>query len=441
MMRLTEALYCDSPQPEMIDYYERVLINHIFAAYEPERGMIAYMTKMQPGGFKTYSSEYDSFWCCTGTGFESPAKFQKMIYTYDADSLYVNLFIPSVVNWKEKGITLKQETKIPDEEQTVLTLQLAAPAEFSLKIRHPAWVAEKQLSISINGETQTVESKPSQFIELKRRWQNGDKVVVKLPMKLSVAPLTAANKFFSFTYGPVVLAAEVDSGNLKKSDYWDKHDNWGGRKNVVHTATVAGLKGTPEEIAVRTQKVSANPLSFKVDDYTLIPFNRIHYSRYVIYFPAYEDKSQSSNSNVAKVTEPNGETVDRVLIANAESEKEHKMEAVSSQTGTNYEQGWRHATNGGYFMYELKCLPDKPQELYFIFNAPDSGKRTFDVKIDGKTITTIDHSKPVGEGLHSFTVPIPEELTKGKTAITVKLQAKRENTAGGIFDLRVVVSK
>jgi hypothetical protein len=311
-------------------------------------------------------------------------------------------------------------------------LGLAQPAQFTLKVRHPAWVEKGQLNISINGEKQTVSSESSQFIELNRTWKNGNKVEVELPMKLSAAPLTESNKFFSFAYGPVVLAAEFDSSDMKKTDYW--HARQTTVRQHLPLEKIPGLKGTASEIAARTKKVSANPLTFKIDDYTLIPFNRIHYSRYVIYFPAYHNE----NDDIAKVEEPKGETVDRVLIANAESEKLHKMEYVSSQTGTNYGRSWRDAPNGGYFMYEMKCLPDKPQELYFVFNGPDSGKRTFDVQIDGKTIATIDHSKPVGAGLYSVTVPIPAELTKGKTAMTVKLQAKRENTAGGIFDLRVV---
>ncbi|WP_193391217.1 beta-L-arabinofuranosidase domain-containing protein, partial [Candidatus Symbiothrix dinenymphae] len=129
--------YQDYAKPEMIDYYERVLINHLLGAYEPERGMVAYITKLQPGGFKTYGTEYNSFWCCTGTGLESPTKFQKMIYTSDNRSLYVNLFIPSTLEWKAKGVTLRQTTKIPDEEQTSIELQMKKTQAFSLKIRHP----------------------------------------------------------------------------------------------------------------------------------------------------------------------------------------------------------------------------------------------------------------------------------------------------------------
>jgi DUF1680 family protein len=459
MLRLTEALYEDYALPEMLDYYENVLINHILTAYEPERGMVAYITKLQPGSFKTHSTEYNSFWCCTGTGFESPAKFQKLIYAHDENSLFVNFFIPSAVQWKEKGISLTQQTKIPDEEQTILEIQTDVPKEFSLKIRHPQWVENGQLKIFVNGKKQRINTKKSQFAEIKRLWKSGDKVAVRLPMKLNAEPLTPSEKFISFTYGPVVLAAEYDSGDLKKEDYWHDSDPHGHRRNIVHQLPpeqFSAFTGSPEDIVQKTKKISASPLTFRTEggvspsDYTLIPFYRIHYSRYLIYFPHNNPKEirdrenqqhtqQEAESKLSEAEKSlDDKTIDRVVVADEKSEKQHRMEAVNSSTGQNFGRLWRHAVNGGYFMYELKCLPDKPQDLYFLFDGRDSGNRTFLIQVDGKTITTIDHSKPVSEGLYQFAVPIPPELTQGKETITVKLQAKHGNTAGGIFDLRVL---
>ncbi|MDR3181638.1 MAG: glycoside hydrolase family 127 protein [Planctomycetaceae bacterium] len=457
MLRLTETLYEDYAEAEKIDFYERVLINHILGAYEPERGMVAYMTKVQPGGFKTHSTEYDSFWCCTGTGFESPAKFQKMIYAYDDEALYVNLFIPSTLHWKDKGVKLTQKTKIPDEEQTVLELQLDEPKELTLKIRLPHWVEAGKMQIVLNNEQGVTHggyqtSDDSRFVTIKGKFKSGDKIVVQLPMRLTVTPLLPSEKFVSFSYGPVVLAAQYNSSDLKKSDYWDKHDHWGQRKNVVHQIPlerIPMLTGTLDEIAKKTQKVSASPLRFKIEgtDYTLIPFNRIHYSRHIVYFPHGNSEEFQSRSGEAaeqqsrkrKIAEElDRKTVDRVVIADDESEKQHKIEAVNSAKGPNFGQTWRHAEKGGYFMYEMKCLPDKPLELYFLFDGRDSGTRTFAVQIDGKTIATLDHSKAVGNELYPFTVAIPPELTQGKETITVKLQARRGHTAGGIFDLRVL---
>ncbi|GAP71916.1 hypothetical protein SAMD00024442_20_1 [Candidatus Symbiothrix dinenymphae] len=312
MLRLTEALYQDYAKPEMLDYYERVLINHLLGAYEPERGMVAYMTKLQPGGFKTYSTEYNSFWCCTGTGLESPAKFQKMIYTCDNRSLYVNLFIPSTLEWKAKGVTLRQTTKIPDEEQTSIELQMKKSQAFSLKIRHPYWVESGKLTVTVNGEVQKIVSTSSKFVEINRKWKNGDKIVVQLPMQLSVTPLTPSQKFVSFAYGPVILAAEIDSKDLGKKDYWNEHDNWGLRNTVAHSVPVRKISSL-ETILNQTKKVSASPLTFKTEgNYTLIPFNRIHYSRYVVYFPVairFTSSAAVETGTISVVAAPESYTV------------------------------------------------------------------------------------------------------------------------------------
>jgi hypothetical protein len=136
-------------------------------------------------------------------------------------------------------------------------------------------------------------------------------------------------------------------------------------------------------------------------------------------------------------------TIDGVHIGDETSEKDHKMEAVYSESKPSAFDNisWRHATKGGYFMYNLKSLPDEAQSLYLLFRAADGGERTFDLLVDGRLVKTFNHNKPV-EGastvLYSVIVPIPETLTKGKKDITVKLQAKPENIAGSIFDLRLI---
>jgi DUF1680 family protein len=443
MLRLTEAIYQDFPQPEMIDYYERVLINHLLGAYEPEQGTIAYMTKLQPGGFKTHSTPYNSFWCCTGTGFESPAKFQKMIYTYDETSLYVNLFIPSEVRWKEKDITIRQLTKIPEEEQTTLEIQLQKDKEFSLKIRHPYWVKKGEVSITINGKKQKLSSSPSQFAEIKRLWKNGDKVVIQLPMQLSVTPLTPSNKFVSFSYGPVILATELGVSGLAKKDFWNEPDNWGYRTSVeqrIPIEDISWLTGSPAEILKNTRLISKFPLTFKTEgvgipyDYMLIPFNKIHFSRYIVYFPC------GNASDIAQLQQNKkmlvGKTIDWVNVGNEDSEIKHKIETVNTRVNNSLKSSSRQAVNGGYFMYNLKSVPNEKLALHLVMNS-NSENQTFDILVDGKFLTTLDHAQVVSSS-QATTIPIPEVFTKGKRDITVKFHAKRKNSTAIINDLRLI---
>lgn len=137
MMRLTESLYQTDGRVDRIDYYERVLYNHILANYDPEEGMCVYYTPMRPGHYKIYGTRYHSFWCCTGTGFEAPAKFAKMIYAHKDNSLYVNMFIASTLDWNEKNIMITQSTNFPDEDQTLLTIKSSSTQQIDLKIRIP----------------------------------------------------------------------------------------------------------------------------------------------------------------------------------------------------------------------------------------------------------------------------------------------------------------
>ncbi|MBC8620345.1 glycoside hydrolase family 127 protein [Parabacteroides faecis] len=449
MLRLTEAIYQDFPKPEMIDYYERVLINHLLGAYEPETGMIAYMIKLQPGGFKTHSTPYNSFWCCTGTGLESPAKFQKMIYTHDQTSLFVNLFIPSEVQWKEKGVTIRQLTKIPEEEQTTLEIQLKNEKDFSLKIRHPYWVKKGEMSITINGEKQKLSSSPSEFVELKRLWKNNDKIVIQLPMQLNVNPLTSSNKFVSFSYGPVILAAELGINGVEKKDFWDKPDNWGYRTSVeqrIPLEDISWLAGSSSEILKNTRLISKSPLTFKTEnvgipyDYMLIPFYKIHFSRYIVYFP------RGNASDITKLQQSKKsleeKTIDWVNIGNDDSEKIHKIEAINSWVDNNLRSSSRRAANGGYFMYNLKSIPDKKLALNLVLDKNDSEDQIFDVLIDGKQVTTLDYNQIIqisSSPSKTTIIPIPESLTKGKTDITVKFHAKRKKSTAIIYDLRLIL--
>src|SRR6202140_4885756 len=105
-----------SPTADAMDFYERGLFNHILPSQDPETGMVIYYCPLRPGAWKSFSTPEDSFWCCLGTGMENHTKYGDTIYFHDDHSLYVNLFIPSELTWREKGIALRQEMRFPEEE-------------------------------------------------------------------------------------------------------------------------------------------------------------------------------------------------------------------------------------------------------------------------------------------------------------------------------------
>ena len=129
-------LYVGSATAAFMDYYERNLLNHRLGTIEPETGHTTYFLSLAPGAWKTTCTEDDSFWCCTGTGVEEYSKLNNTIYFHDDDSLYVNLYFASTVDWKDRGIRLKQSTNFPESDRTELNIEKTPGAEWTLRVSH-----------------------------------------------------------------------------------------------------------------------------------------------------------------------------------------------------------------------------------------------------------------------------------------------------------------
>ena len=451
MMRLTETLYQDYGRMKMVDYYERVLYNHILANYDPHEGMCTYYTSMRPAHYRIYGTQHHSFWCCTGTGMEAPAKFGKMIYAHQGSELYVNLFMPSELNWKDKGVKLVQNTDFPDNNKVVFVINTAAGAHFTLNIRKPHWSTAKKMTVWVNGKKMQLAPNTEGYVQLDRSWSNGDKVEVKLTPQVTVEYLKGSDKYAAFLYGPVVLAAKVDNNGLEEA-YSFRFPKRTVATLEIPMLTAPALIGSLDKIKKAVSRKSDKELVFECSSevasttFELIPFNRIHFNRYAIYFPLYKQmKDYQAVYDQEKKTILENEmlqanTVDHVLIQSPLSESDHKLAGVNMDWGEAYGRSWRHASNGGYFMYQMAVLPDVPQSLYMQFINTDGGARVFDVLVDGKQIATIDRCQPkdIPDLFYYEVVPLPKELLSGKNSVTVKLHAKKNNTVGGLFDIRIV---
>ena len=451
MMRLTEILYQDYGKMKMIDYYERVLYNHILANYDPHEGMCTYYTSMRPAHYRIYGTKHHSFWCCTGTGMEAPAKFGKMIYARQGSDLYVNLFIPSELNWREKGVKLVQNTAFPDCNTVDFVVNTNTDVRFTLNIRKPHWSSTKKLTVLVNGKKMQLAANAEGYVQLDRSWKNGDKVEVELTPQVTLEYLKGSDKYAAFLYGPVVLAAKVDNNGLEEA-YSFRFPKRTVATLEIPMLTAPALIGSLEKVKKEVSRKSDKELRFECSSkvasttFELIPFNRIHFSRYAIYFPLYKQmKDYQAVYDQEKKTILENEmlqknTVDHVLIQSPLSESDHKLAGVNMDWGEAYGRSWRHASNGGYFMDQMSVLPDAPQSIYMQFINTDSGARAFDVWVDGHLVTTIDRSKPkdIPDLFYYEIVPLPQELLTGKKSVTVKLHAKKNNTVGGMFDIRIV---
>lgn len=211
LLKLSRGLFIFDQDAGYMDYYERALYNHILASVDENSPANTYHIPLNPGSKKSFGNpQMDRFTCCNGTALESATKLQDTIYFTCTDdrALYVNLYVPSAVNWIAKMVQLVQETDFPYSDHTTLTLK--GGGTFPIFLRVPHW-AKHGFSVSINGKAQKLETTPGTYLELKRTWKDGDRIVLKMPLDFHLLPLMDQPNIASIFYGPILLAAEEDS--------------------------------------------------------------------------------------------------------------------------------------------------------------------------------------------------------------------------------------
>ncbi len=446
MLKLTRELFALAPDAAKMDFYERGLYNHILASQDPETGMFVYLMSLKPGHFKTYSTPEDSFWCCVGTGMENHSKYTDTIYFHDADSLYVNLFIASELSWPRQGITLRQETKFPESDATVLKIKAAKPVTFALKLRHPAWAGEG-FNVSVNGQDQKLESVPESYCSLSREWHDGDSVKIELPMKLRVEFLPGVSNEAALVYGPIVLAGGLGTNGLpnpfarKQTEY-----------STVPDPAAPVFVCDAGRLLDHVRPVARQPLTFRThdlgrpQDVTLIPFYQMHRQRYSVYWKllsATEWQAQAAELAAGEALRVATEArmVDAVRPGEQQSEVDHHQQGEKSDPVEALGRKLRHAYDGGWFAYELKVDAAASNELVCTWWGDEGGARNFDILVDGVKIASQKLLRNQPGKFWDATYPIPAELTKGKSKITVKWQAQPGNFAGGLFGCRILRSQ
>ncbi|MEI7421209.1 MAG: beta-L-arabinofuranosidase domain-containing protein [Prolixibacteraceae bacterium] len=288
MLKLTRHLFSWTADAKYADYYEQALYNHILAAQDPRTGMASYFMPFKPGLFKVFSTPTNCFWCCVGTGFESNAKYSESIYYHDDNSLYVNLFIPSELSWKDKGIKITQETKFPEEASTRFTVSANQPVKVSLHFRYPSW-AMKGATVKVNGKNFAVKAKPGSYIVVERKWKTGDKIELSYPMELRLVPSNDNPLKAAIAYGPVLLAGKMGKDGLKApAPYAEtsqrEFNNYNIPSDLISSLNIHGGK-----IADWLKPVAGQSLTFKTTgvsekDITMIPYYQLNDERYVIYW-------------------------------------------------------------------------------------------------------------------------------------------------------------
>jgi DUF1680 family protein len=457
MLRLTEDLFRAHPSAKYADYYERTLYNHILSTQHPEHGGYVYFTPARPRHYRVYSAPDQGMWCCVGSGMENHGKYNQFIYTQVKDSLFLNLFVASELNWKSKKVKLKQETKFPYEEQTTISITQGS-SPFTLMIRYPSWVSEGALKIMFNGKDVAFTAHPSSYVAVNRTWKKGDVVKILLPMHNSIEHMPNVPNYVALMHGPVLLGAKTGTEDLKGLVADD--GRWAhiasGKKLPVDKAPII-IEDNIASLPAKLTPVAGKPLMFTTsnikmengENIVFEPFFKIHDARYMMYWMTLSTTQYRSYLDSIGIIEKEKlalqqRTIDFVAPGEQQPEADHAMEksASNSNTGNQLDEFWRDARNDGYFSYNLATNKEKDLSLIVRYWGNERGNRKFDIYIDDVKLVTEDNTGRWNQQkFQNIEYSIPDSMVNGKEAIRIKFQTIPGNTAGAVYYLRLARKK
>ena len=457
MLKLTEDLHRRNPEARYADYYELATFNHILSSQHPEHGGYVYFTSARPRHYRNYSAPNEAMWCCVGTGMENHGKYGQFIYTHVGDALFVNLFVSSELNWREKGLTLKQETAFPYAETSKITIT-KGKGKFALQVRYPGWVSPGQFSVKVNGQPVSIITGPSSYVTIDRQWKKGDVVEVSFPMHNSVKYLPNLTQYVALMHGPIMLAMKTGTEDLAMLIADDSR--FGqlavGKKLPIDQAPIL-INNDIESIANQLQPISGKPLHFTLTTKMvnkpnetnganeLMPFFELHDSRYMMYWLALsEDNYQGYLDNLAKQEQERQElearTTDKVQPGEQQPESDHFMETDHSFTGNTNDVFFRDARNGNYFSYLMQTGGNTDLALRLQYWGVGEWKsHEFDILVDDQLVTSVNNTGKYRISKFVYeTYDIPAELLKGKKQVRVKFVAKPGKQIGEIYGVRLI---
>jgi hypothetical protein len=454
MLKLTEHLFHWSKQADYMDYYEKALYNHILASQDPDSGMKTYFVSTQPGHFKVYCSPDNSFWCCTGTGMENPARYTRNIYYQTNEDLYVNLFIASQLKMDNEKVTIKQETDFPRSNQTRLYVEQATGEFLNIHIRVPYWVSEA-VTVVVNGK-ETYTSTDKGYVTVSRRWVTGESIVIELPMDLHTYTAKDDRKRVGIMYGPVVLAGALGRGDFPENDILGDHL----KLNNHPLIDVPSLIADRNDLNSWIRPVEGSSLTFKTDavgqpgnvEVTLIPFYNLHHERYTLYWNVMDDDAYKTFIDLEQeeLKLLRASMVDEVQPNEQQPEVEHGIQKENSASGylNIVQKGWRDSRDEGFFSYIMAVEPTKQMYLQVSYFGGDKNlvvdgkkyKRDFHILIDGTVIANQKLKANSIDSLYDVIYEIPLELTEGKQQIEVKFTSTEGKIAGRVYNLKILNS-
>ena len=452
MLKLTEGLHRRNPEARFADYYELATFNHILSSQHPEHGGYVYFTPARPRHYRNYSAPNEAMWCCVGTGMENHGKYGQFIYTRKGDHLFVNLYAASELNWKERGIVVRQETGFPYAQTSRITIA-KGKGLFTLQVRYPGWVKPGEFQVKVNGQPVDLVTGPSSYVPITRKWKKGDVVDIEFPMHNSIKYLPNEPQYIALMHGPILLGMKTGTEDMAHLIADDSRFGQyaSGKKLPIDQAPIL-INNHIEDIANQLKPIEGKPLHFTLSTrmenpirQEIQPFFEIHDSRYMMYWLALsEDSYKDYLDGLAKAEQERqaleARTVDKVQPGEQQPETDHKMETDQSFVGNSNDVFYRDASDGHYFSYLMQTDGQTDLSLRLKYWGVGEWKsHEFDIFVDDALVQSVNNTGKYRISEFKYeTYPIPSDLLKGKTQVRVKFVAKPRKQIGEIYEVRLV---
>ena len=454
MLRLTEHLHRRNPEARYADFYELATFNHILSSQHPEHGGYVYFTPARPRHYRNYSAPNEAMWCCVGTGMENHGKYGQFIYTHVGDALFVNLFVASELNWRGKGIRVRQETAFPYGETSRITIA-EGKGQFPLLVRYPGWVKPGDFQVKVNGKPVALITGPSSYVTIDRKWKKGDVVEVSFPMHNSLKYVPNLPQYVALMHGPILLGMKTGTEDLAHLIADDSRFGQyaSGRKLPIDGAPIL-IQDNLDDIARTLKPVPGKPLYFTMATRMvnpiqgeLQPFFEIHDTRYMMYWLTLSENGYKDYMDrLAKEEEERAaleaRTVDKVQPGEQQPETDHRMETDGSFTGNTNDVFFRDARNGRFFSYLMQTGGHRDLSLRLQFWGVGEWKtHEFDIFVDDELLTSVNNTGKYRISQFKYEeFPIPSRMLEGKTEVRIKFVAKPQKQVGEIYGVRLITN-
>lgn len=432
MLKLTRHLFALQPSASYMDFYERALYNHILASQNHNDGMMCYFVPLRMGTRKEFSDQFHTFTCCVGSGIENHVKYGESIYFRGKDgSLYVNLFIPSKLNWQEKGFQVTLNATLPSDPTVKLTINTTKPQAIPVHIRKPYWLQATPV-IKINGKAiPNIATDKEGYWVLTNNWKNGDVIELTLPSSLYTMAMPDNTSRKAFFYGPVLLA-----GNL-------------GTKEPDPMNGIPVLVTGDADVKQWLKQDASDPLIFKTqkagfpNDVTLQPFYQLDDEHYNVYWDVFTPQAWKEQQKLYEEKKKEAyaleqRTTDYLRVGEMQPERDHNFTGEKTETGESHTRKFRVANDGGNLVFTMKVDANATHNLTATYWGMDNRYRNFDILVDGTKVASEDLNKYKDSKFYDIVYAIPVSLTKGKKTVTVTFQAKPQQQAGPVYGIRMV---